>query len=405
MKTTDNLSPLRQLWSARAAAQFKELRGYIAYSLQSASLAFTLVMLLSTYGYRRFLMDVPPDFPLLQLVPLLMFPALAYTPIRTLLRDADLIYLLPLESAMPAYLRHAEKRAFLWQSALVIAVWLIVWPMHTIASGSGLIDIVRIGLVLLAGKKALLYCRWIELQQMSPGRRRALALLRWLIAFGVAWSQTVWPPGPGLLASAALLLLYVGLMRLMNRGTLDWTYLIELDKKQRAAQFRILNVFVDVPDIQGRARSIHAPAGLLRRLGGYRFQARDTFRYLYTRVWLRSEWFGITARLTLVGIVLTAVVRGAWAPAAVAAVFSMLVLIQLKELQKAYRHSDWSRIYPLPGDLRMRSALRVRLRLHLLATALLLATACFSAALPIAVLAAAVPLAAASLLAHRPRAK
>ncbi|UUZ80982.1 hypothetical protein LJK88_40610 [Paenibacillus sp. P26] len=54
---------LERLWSQRTTSFIQELRPYLGYALQSASIAIILLMLVSTYGYRRFLSDVPPGFP------------------------------------------------------------------------------------------------------------------------------------------------------------------------------------------------------------------------------------------------------------------------------------------------------------------------------------------------------
>ncbi|MCZ8512792.1 ABC transporter permease [Paenibacillus filicis] len=367
-------SHLRRLWSKRTAEFFRELRPYIGYSLQSASLAITLIMLACTYGYRRFLTDVPPGFPLLFTAAIALLPALAVSPIRTYLREADLIYLLPLESSMPVYLRRAEARSLGIQGALLLAAWLIVWPLYKLGAGGGIVDFLRVLAVLLLGKKVLLHGRWSELQQAARTQRFLLSL-RWAVALGLTWSQMTLSPLIGLICAGAGLLLYLGLMRFLDRRVLLWVHLIAMEARQRANIFRLLNFFVDVPDSQGRARSIHAPEPILRWISGYRFRSSDTYRFLYTRVWLRSEWFGMTVRLTAAGFVVLSVVPGRWPAAGLFVLFSFLILIQLKELQKAYRHSDWSYVYPLPESLRSRSAANVRYRLHAAASLVLLVPA------------------------------
>lgn len=362
---------LERLWSQRTTSFIQELRPYLGYALQSASIAIILLMLVSTYGYRRFLSDVPPGFPLLLTAALAVWPVIALTPVRTFLKEADLIYLLPLESEMTVYLKRAERRSLVLQGLILLAVWMIAWPLYKLEAGGGIAEFARVLAVLLLGKKILLRGRFTELQQSSRISRGLLALLRWAAAFGLAWTQMSLPLWSGLLTAALGMLAYLGIMKLLDRRTLLWVHLISVENRQRANLFRILNLFVDVPHIQGRARNVHAPAGLLRLLGGQAFRSADAYRYLYIRVWLRSEWFGMICRLVLVGIVILAFLRGSWLPGAVFLLFSFLVMIQLKELQKAYRHSDWSQVYPLPAGLREHSAASVRFRLHMTATAFL----------------------------------
>ncbi|CAG7657405.1 hypothetical protein PAECIP111802_06715 [Paenibacillus allorhizosphaerae] len=353
-----------QLWNRRTKQFLMEVRPYIGYALQSASLALVLVMLAGTYFYTRFLNQVPPEFPLLQVAALVLWPFLAVCPIRTYLKDADLMYLLPLETELAPYMQQAVRRAFLAQSLLLLAVWMILWPMYAVAAGSDTYRFIYVLAMLLIVKRVLLAVRWRELQLTERPPVILFTLLRFVASAGFAYALMNLPVSWSALSVSAGLLIYLAIGQLTGRRSLNWHGLLAAELKHRSFILRLLNLFIDVPGIHGRARARRAPRKLLNLAGGRRFAPDSTYGFLYSRIWLRSEWFGITVRLTLIGALLTAVSSGPLLPAGVILLFAGIAAVQLKELQQMYRHSDWSYIYPLPPGLQDRSARTVRFRIH-----------------------------------------
>lgn len=361
----------RRLWNKRTHDFLLEIRPFIGYALQSAALTIVLLMLAGSYFYTRILSEAPPDFPFIELAALMLLPTLALSPIRTYLKEADLIFIVPMEAEMSAYLQKAASRAFWTQSLALLAVWTAAWPMYAVAAEGNLISFVVILLVLAALKKVLLVSRWQELQWTERWHTLTWSALRWLIAGGLTYLLLRLPLWSGAFVVSASSLLIFGGLHWLDKKSIHWPRLIDTEKKHRAFIFRLLNQFIDVSEVQSRPRPIPAPMRLLRLLGGFQFDSRDTYRYMYTLVWLRSEWFGITLRLTVLGMALISFSRGILMTSFLFVLFTTLLAIQLKELQKAYRHSDWSFIYPLPADLRIRSARSVRFRIYAACMALL----------------------------------
>ncbi|MEK8132856.1 ABC transporter permease [Paenibacillus filicis] len=361
-----------RLWNQRERAFLAEIRPYIGYALQTVSLLILLGMLAMAYLYGKLLTLAPPNFPFREIITLILIPILALNSIRTYLRGPDLVFLIPLESELVrGYMNKAVNRAFLWQTSALLVVWLAVWPAYAFSAGAkpGFLHAL---LVLIVIKRVLLQARWMELALISRPARMLWSLVRWLMAAGLTYSLLTLQPWVGTLTVAVILLLYVLITRLSaGKQSLQWLRLIDTEHRHKRNILRLLNQFVDVSDLQGRPRSVHAPRMMMERLGGFRFRSTDTYRFLYAYVWLRSETFGIGLRLTGIGFVLVALTRGMAVPPIVFLVFTALLALQLKELAKAYRHSDWSFIYPLPPQLRATSAAYVVRRVHAASVALL----------------------------------
>lgn len=363
----DSLSQSPELLYRKRSQQFtRDIRPYVFYAMQSGTIGASFLFLIGMYLYNELLSSAPEGFPFVLLASLLMAPALAFGSFRTFLQEADQIYLLPLENKFASYLQLAFRRAVYKQFTAAALMWTVLQPMlraGTPDGGRGIIVFLQGLVMVLLIKWTLLLLRRKQLEQAEPGTRRMLALLRWLLAWTTAYALMALPLGTGALTAAAgcLITLLLLLIFLPSRSSVPWLAFIAEEKRQKAAIFRFLNLFIDVPYVQSKPRSIPAPPRLAERVGFHRERAYD---YLYLLIWLRSESFGITLRLAVIGFLLV-MAAGPGIPAGLLyAVFALLTALQLKELQRAYQTIDWTHIYPLPAGQRGLSALRIRRRLH-----------------------------------------
>ncbi|ULL14099.1 ABC transporter permease [Paenibacillus sp. H1-7] len=363
------------LYQRRTAEFLKEIRPYAHYAFQGASMAAIVFFLLFSIAYRLFLQWVTPEFPWQPLCAAVLFLALASGRVRTYLQEADTLFLLPQERGMSIYLQTAMRRALLFQLAVTIAAWLLVWPLYgRMTQADGIVFVVLLAVLLLL-KWALLNGKWTELQLQEPGTRRGFILLRWLFAALASYALMALKLPYGILTAGAGAILYLAVLRLPHKYTVHWTLLIEMERRHKASIYRLLNWFVDVPQVQGKARSIPLP-GLLRRM--IPFRQRSSYHYLYTLVWLRSELLGITVRLAVVGIILIVWIQNDWAAAIVYALFGLFAALQLSDLKRYYREHIWHRIYPIPEGMLKHSTGAVRFRIHLAILLLMAVPLCFS---------------------------
>lgn len=372
MKKPERLTfDARETWSKRTKDFRLEIRPYVGYALQSVSLFVLLLVLAGSFFYGKLLTQAPLGFPFREIAALVLLPFAAWSPIRTYIREADTVFWLPLETEIARhYMTRAVNASFAVQAFGLLAAWLAVWPAFAFADGDkpGFIHAL---LVLLVLKRVLLQGHWTELKLTIRSKRALLAMLRWLLAGGCLYMLLTLSPPAGSLLVAATLLIYFGLIHLLDEKKLHWLQLVEAERRHRSLILRLLNQFVDVAELHGRPRPVHAPRKLIRGLAGLRFDASHTYRFLYVHVWLRSEGFGMTLRLTVLGGLIISFTKGVAAPAIVFLLFTTLTALQLKELAKAYRHSEWSFIYPLPPALRAQSAQTVIRRIHAVTVALL----------------------------------
>ncbi|MDF2961139.1 MAG: transporter permease [Paenibacillus sp.] len=325
-------------------------------------MAAVLGFLLFSIGYRQFLQWVTPDFPWQLLSAAVMLPALAGGRIRTYLQEADTLFLLPQEQGMQAYLKMAMNRALIAQSAAVTGAWLVVWPLYHKLAGAGGWTFLLFLAVWLVFKRIVLSGKWAELRMQEKRTRLWFGAVRWSISASAAYAVISLQPAAGILILSLLAIAYLGLLRLPSQYIVNWSLLIEAELQHQAGIYRILNWFVDVPSIQGKAGNVR---GLHRLARWVPFRQDRTYSYLYLLVWLRSELFGITVRLTLLGIFLLAAIRNDIALAAVYLVFAAISALQLADLKRYYHEHLWQHIYPVTAKLQKGSVSFIRYRIHL----------------------------------------
>lgn len=368
------------LYRRREAGFLKEIRPYLHYALQSLSIAAGIGSLVFIIGYRQFLQWVTPDFPWQLTATVCTLLTLVGGRIRTYLQQADTLFLLPQEPAMAIYLQTAMSRARMIGSIQTAVGWLIVWPMyHKLAPSSGWLFFAML-LVWLIFKQVLLFGKWTEQQLLEQRTRTLFILLRWLLCAGLTYAifKLGLVYGTGMLAISSLA--YLGILRIPRQYKVHWNLLIDSELRHQASIYRVLNLFIDVPELRGKARNIRWIPQFVRYIP---FQRKSTYRYLFTLVWLRSELFGMTCRFTAIGILLMIAFDNKVMAAILYAILAIFGAIQLADLQRYYREHLWQHIYPLSPHLRKRSLRTVRLTLHLCALVLMIIPAFWTLSAPL----------------------
>lgn len=351
------MNPAAEIWKKRYSAHIRTVARYTVYAGQSGFFLFLLAALIgSSYLYGRTIARIPETFPYALAITCWLTPFLAVSPIRTLLREADLVFLLPLEAKMGAYFRRALHYSMITQSFAVLFAVAASLPLYRHGFGAQAHSLLALAAFVLALKYANLLGAWAEGSFVRKRRRALFRSARWLGDALIVYALYRF----GLLAGGAALLACLAVMGAWAAWTrkmkVNWPYLRgkEVDHNLRVLLF--FNTFVDVDELPVRIK----PRKLLSRLARLvPFRQADAFRFLYALTLLRSELFGIAARLTLVALAILLFLNSPWPFAAVYLLFQLITNVQLHTLGRFHRHSVWSALYPVPSELRPTAASRV----------------------------------------------
>lgn len=337
---------LHEVWSKRLQKYTVEVQNYLKY-IVTGHIAVVLLFALGAAGfaYSEWVQDIPPDFPGALLLAVVFGVLLAYSPPATLLKEADMVYFLPLESKLDEFLKPALKWTFFSQLYLPVLAFIVSLPM--VNALYGLPSSLLIGLPIL-----VLMMKWWNIQTEFSFRKAKAGHKAWLdrlVRFSiVAIFVYTFVLSQLLIAIIALfgMIIYGKWVKQQAEGKpFPYEHFIGLEENRMLRFYQFANYFTDVPHIKGKIKE----RGWLNWV--YRFiksGPQNAHYYLVWRTFIRSdELFYLWVRLTLISM------AGAWLiPFPVAAVIFAAALafastIQIWQGLNQTQHFRMDNLFPL----------------------------------------------------------
>ncbi|MDM5374293.1 ABC transporter permease EcsB [Bacillus bombysepticus] len=336
------------LWKERFRHFLKEVRTYSKYVFNDhLKFIFVFIIGAGAYYYQQWLQTLTPSFPAALVMAVLIGLVLTAGSIQTLLKEADLVYLLPVEEKLKPYFTKAFLFTFMIQLYIIAIVAAALAPLYfqqMKQTGAGYIWIVLAFVIVKAWN---LFVAWEKSFLTDQNIQRADWLIRFIlnglfVYFLVERTSVLFIGGIVL-----LMVLYLAIMHQMVKGKpLNWEYLISEEGKKMMLLYRIANMFVDVPALKERVARRKWLDFILSMIGEKR-----TYLYLYTRTFLRSgNYFGLYVRLLALGGVILYFIPFLYGRFIVSFIFLYLIGYQLLTLWKHHRMKIWLDLYPVGGE-------------------------------------------------------
>lgn len=349
---------VRRLWNERVGAFTREALGYMRYIANSGTIMFLVFAFsLAAYYYGQLLTSLPRTYPVEWLIIFLFSLLITAGTIRTLLKEADLVFLLPLEGRMRPYFNGAIVYTFSFHAVYSFLLLLAVWPLYTHRTGERSEPFVLLLVFILVLKLVNVLGKWQEMRLRERQARAMHMLLRFVanaavlsILFTQGFTLAV------LLAVLAFLAAAFFYYRMLSRGQLHWEYLVQKEKQARGRFYSFVNQFIDVPHMENKVRRRTWAAMLVNRIA---FAQRNTYVYLYGKVFVRSDLLGMCLRLTMIGLLVTSLIYDIWGKLAAYFIVLALTAAQLSTLRQHYRYVFWTHIYPVSREARGDAIVRV----------------------------------------------
>ncbi|HDW8007541.1 ABC transporter permease EcsB [Bacillus cereus] len=336
------------LWKERFRQFLKEVRTYSKYVFNDhLKFIFVFIIGAGAYYYQQWLQTLTTSFPTALVMAVLIGLVLTAGSIQTLLKEADLVYLLPVEEKLKPYFTKAFLFTFMIQLYIIAIVAAALAPLYfqqIKQTGAGYIWIVLAFVIVKAWN---LFVAWEKSFLTDQNIQRADWFIRFIlnglfVYFLVERTSVLFIGGIVL-----LMVLYLAIMHQMVKGKpLNWEYLISEEGKKMMLLYRIANMFVDVPALKERVSRRKWLDFLLSIIGEKR-----TYLYLYTRTFLRSgNYFGLYVRLLALGGVILYFIPFLYGRFIVSLIFLYLIGYQLLTLWKHHRMKIWLDLYPVGGE-------------------------------------------------------
>ncbi|WP_083274000.1 ABC transporter permease [Exiguobacterium aurantiacum] len=306
-----------RVFNARFSSWMEEVVKYSRY-VANGGLLFTLYFTLIYGGfvYNQFLNGLDPAFPSEWVVALvfLLLP-LGHRP-RTLLQEADQVFLLPELGDIRSYMNGVRLFNVVFASVRALVVMLVVLPLivRTQALTPAEVGAIVAASVLLS----------------VAGRLAKLELVSNVVLFSALASGVIMIFGVPLLtpvpALVALVLLH--LRRHDRIPLLDW---LTLEQKSKAQFDRVISWFVDLPAMR---EEVKERSVIVRALERSVLRRADAARYVYgLRVIRSKDSLDLVFRLSVVAFIVMWL-SGGWYVGLVVPLFVGLTALQLVPLFK-----------------------------------------------------------------------
>ncbi|KAA0956764.1 ABC transporter permease [Planococcus sp. ANT_H30] len=355
---------LHDIWSRRLHKHTVEVQNYLKY-IFTGHIAVVLLFALGAAGfaYSEWIQDIPPEFPAAWLLAGVFGLLLAISPPSTLLKEADTVYFLPLESKLDEFLKPALKWSFVSQLYLPVVVFIVSLPM--VNALYGLPSSFLIGFPIL-----LLLIKWWNVQTEFAFRRQGAGEGVWLdrlLRFLLVGLFTYFYIEEQLIVAVFVLFAIIFYGKWITRKAVGkpfaYEHFIALEENRMLRFYQFANYFTDVPHLKGKIK-VRSWLNWI-----YRFikpGAKNAHLYLVCRTFIRSdELFYLWVRLTVI------VMIGAWfipfqvGVALFAGALAFATTIQIWQGLTHTQHFRMDNLFPLSHFSRQQAVFKLILALQL----------------------------------------
>lgn len=343
----------------RFSEHMKEMARYLRY-IFNGHIAIAMLFLISAlaYYYQQWLASLPENFPTAWVIGIVFGILATHSPVRTLLKEPDLVFIIAAEHRMGAYFRNSLIYSFVIQLYLILLAGAALSPLYfqTYPNRSGKFYLTTL-LVLLIFKGGNLIANWWMGKVRDVNRRHIDQFVRLLLNIAIFFFLV---NGDMLLAGIVTILF--GIVFLFDyyvsekQAGLAWDVLVEKDYSRMQTFYRIANMFTDVPHLKNKVKRRQWLVSLIDKLP---FKNELTYDYLYRITFIRSgDYLGMYLRLIVIGGLLIYVVPNPWMKILFAILFLYMSSFQMMTLYQHHRTVMWLDIYPVNSINRQHALLK-----------------------------------------------
>ncbi|WP_078548925.1 ABC transporter permease [Litchfieldia alkalitelluris] len=351
---------INELWKKRYNQFTTEIRRYLKYMFND-HLLIALIFFTggAAFYYNRWLEDLPDHIPYVFIISVVLAMFLTNGTVQTLLKEPDLVFLLPIEKKLDTYFQKAYTLSSVFQSYVLLILFAIIAPLYLkLSEEHTLTHLGVIFVIVLLSKMWNLLMTWnIHFLYGSISKYSDILIrlfLNFVLCYFLFESVSVY-------LLFAVIAIKIGLLayfyKARSKRGLKWDLLIDLESKRMMTFYRLANLFTDVPKLQERIKR--------RRWLNWittfsKYSQKNTFGYLYLRTFLRtSDYLGIYIRLTIIGGLALYFLQMEYGNLAIGLLFLYLTGYQLMTLWRHHHLKIWLDLYPLPLSIRTASFLKL----------------------------------------------
>jgi ABC-2 type transport system permease protein len=343
---------VEKLWRKRRNAHLTQTLKYFSLMANSGLIvSLILLIIVGSIYYAKLLKALPQDFPAVLILTVLFSFLLTKSAIRTLLKEGDLVFLLPVESGMKHYFSKSLSSAIASGSFITLFVFTLTWPIVQVFITDGWKMYVIFAFFLIAAKVFNLFVAWEERRLPYKSHQLNYKIMRFIVNFVYVY----------LLFNEAYVFLIAmfAIMYVLKNFVFEvfkkvhgyqWEMLLAEEQTLKMKGYRLVNYFTDVPALK---QTVHKRP-LLNMLGTFSFKKKNMMPALFMKTFTRSgDYLGLYIRLVLIGFLFLYLVPPGWWQLAVVILFFQMLALQLFTLYTQYKWNVIFNIYPIEANVKI----------------------------------------------------
>ncbi|MDT8862015.1 ABC transporter permease [Alkalihalobacillus sp. MEB130] len=376
------------LWKERVSAYWNMAIRYLRL-IGNSGFLFTVYVLIiiGSYYYSVFLDWLPETFPAVWVFVAVFAHFLTRSGVRTFVKPADVVFLLPYESKLGRYFQASKWYSIGLQGGVILLVLVVLSPLFTQYLAQDVGSLLLVFFLLIVAKVWNVFASFEEQRFQSEAERSTHFFLRGII--NIVFTYLLFS-GANILYLLVLYIIMVGLyflyyQKIANQLTVKWDHLIAVEQGMLLFFYRIANAFTDVPQLRNKVKPRNYLKWIVNVISD---PNKSVYHYLFARSFLRSnDYLGIYIRLVVISAILLIALPSGWLQLVVFVLFMHMVTNQLSTIWYHYDTNMWVDLYPTEPEEKKQALSQVALRLLLMMTAVQLGVLLVSSTLMIAGLA------------------
>lgn len=335
------------LFNKRYKAIRKEKSYYNKFIFNGHFTVFLLILLGAfIFGYGEWLQHIPKhiDYALFSSI---VVAFISLFPIRTLLKDADRIFLLPFEKHMQDYMKVSLIYSYSARIFLQIILIIVLFPLFYKLNNHhfGFYIAFAISALIFPYIGLLVKWQWLKLKLSTWTVNLTLFVL-----FALMYYLTL--RFHNYLAIIFILIL-IGLFFILKmkskKQLYPWEKMIAIEQQHHTNYYKFVNMFTDVKHLRATAVRRSYLDFLLSKPKGKKFNENRMYLFLFVRSFVRGrDAFSIILRLVIIALVLMIWLSNPFVSIIIGSLFMYITLLQMSQFYTQQAYGLWPQVWPVP---------------------------------------------------------
>ncbi len=334
------------LFNRRYKAIRKEKSYYNKFIFNGHFTVFLLILLGAfIFGYGEWLQHIP------QHINYALFASIAVAlvslfPIRTLLKDADKIFLLPFEKHMKDYMQVSLIYSYSSRIFLQVILLIILFPLFYRLNDNhfAFYIVFAISAIIFPYLGLLVKWQWLKLNLSSWTINLLLFVLFGITFYLILRFHNYF---------AIIFIFIVGVLLLIlkmnsKKQLFPWERMIAIEQQKHTNYYKFVNMFTDVKHLRESAVRRSYLDFILPTPKGNKFNENRMYLFLFVRSFVRGrDAFSIILRLVIIALVLMLWLSNPIVSLIIGSLFMYITLLQMAQFYTQQAYGLWPQVWPV----------------------------------------------------------